>query len=127
MVEYDRLPGKPVAVKTLDQITLDENDRRAIESAGQILKLRFPVDHVVLFGSKARGKDDEESDIDLLVLTKRRMSWDEESKITRELGTVQRRYSVVLSPVIIPSLEWEDGPYMVLPFHDEVDRDGVAV
>jgi hypothetical protein len=27
----------------------------------------------------------------------------------------------------LPAREWTEGPYIVLPIHDEIDRDGVFV
>ena len=115
------------AMKALEEVRLEVKDREAIEAAGRLLRERFPVDQVVLFGSKARNEADDESDIDLLVLTRGRMSWDEKSEMTRALGSVQRQYSVIFSPVVISSRDWAEGPYIVLPFRGEVNRDGVVV
>jgi predicted nucleotidyltransferase len=55
-------------VKTVAHIPSQENERRAIEAAARLPHEAFPVEQVVLFGSKARAAGDEESDIDLLVL-----------------------------------------------------------
>jgi predicted nucleotidyltransferase len=52
-------------MKTLEQIPLLEKDRQAIGEAAAILRRRFPISQLVLFGSKARGDDGAESDIDL--------------------------------------------------------------
>jgi len=65
-------------MKTLDQIRLEPNERAAIEAAAAVLREKLPVTQVILFGSKARGDDEEESDIDLLLLTTRPLSWDEQ-------------------------------------------------
>ena len=61
-------------MKKLAQIFLDDRDRAAIAAAVGLLRSRFPVERVMLYGSKARGTDDEESDIDLLVLTSRKLA-----------------------------------------------------
>jgi hypothetical protein len=50
-------------MKTLADIALQENERRAIEAAARLLRAEFPVQQVILFGSKARGSGDDESDL----------------------------------------------------------------
>ena len=61
--------------KTIANIGIDDNERNAVTAASKLLKEQFPVKNIVLFGSKARGDDDEESDIDLLVLLERKITW----------------------------------------------------
>jgi uncharacterized protein len=87
----------------------------------------FPVDRVVLYGSKARGTDDPESDVDLLVLTSRKLSWRDEHELIDAVFDLQLEHDVVLSLLVLPTAEWDDGIYTVLPIHDEIERDGVAV
>ena len=113
-------------MKALDQISLKTNDRRAIEKAVRVLQSQFPVERVVLYGSKATGTDDAESDIDLLVLTTRDLDWRERSRIVDALFDVQLELGVVISPLVISSREWSRGRYTVLPIHDEIERYGVA-
>jgi predicted nucleotidyltransferase len=113
-------------MRTLANIPLEEKDRQAIEAAARLLRDRFPVERVILFGSKARAAGDEESDIDLLVLTSRKLHWREEEAITNALFDVEMAHDVVISPLIVPAEEWFEGVYRVLAIHGEVDRDGVA-
>lgn len=114
-------------MKTLDQAPLEAKDRRAIEAAAAILRERFPVASVVLFGSKARGDDDEESDIDLLVLTTLPLSWQERNAVTDSLFNLQLEHSVVISTVVVSEEEWDHGVYQVLPIHEAVEEEGVTV
>lgn len=113
-------------MKTLDQIQLKQNDRDAIREAVNLLLVNFPVEQVILYGSKATGTDDEESDIDLLVLTTRELNWQEKNTITDELFDIELEKNVVISTLILPSREWSEGIYTVLPIHEEVRRYGVA-
>ena len=113
-------------MKALADIPLAENERRAIEAAGGVLRAGFPVEQVVLFGSKARAAGDAESDLDLLVLTSRLFTWREEEALIRALFDIELAHDVVISPLIVPTEEWTAGRYAVLPIHDEILRDGVA-
>jgi len=113
-------------MKTIAEVRLHPRDRAAIEDATELLRRRFPVEGVVLFGSKARGDDDSESDIDLLVLTTRALSGGERHSMTDALFPLQLRHDVVLSVLILTGREWNEGMASVLPIHDEIIAEGVA-
>lgn len=117
--------GGRSCVKTVDDIDLTPGDRQAIETASRLVRERFPVVQVILFGSKARGNSDAESDIDLLLLTSRPLDWRERDAITDALFDLELQFDVVISTLVLPTDEWEQGPYLVLPIGDEIRRDGV--
>ena len=113
-------------MRTLERLRLSRNDETAIKAARQVLFTGFPVERVILFGSKARGTGDAESDIDLLVLTSRELTWREREAVVGALYEIQLRYDVLLSPLVVHTAEWEAGMYSVLPLHREIERDGIA-
>jgi len=113
-------------MRTIDEIDLSPSDRRAVDDAAALLRHQFPVEEIVLYGSKARGTDDSESDIDLLLVTSRLLSWRERRCVTEALFDVELKHDVVLSTMIVSHGEWVDGPYTVLPIRSEIERDGVA-
>ena len=61
------MPSRP----DFADVPLAAKDRAAVLEAAQVLCNHLPVDRVVLYGSKARGDDQSDSDIDLLILTTR--------------------------------------------------------
>ncbi|MBE9078958.1 nucleotidyltransferase domain-containing protein [Romeria aff. gracilis LEGE 07310] len=113
-------------MQIIADLPLKENDRLAIEAAVDLLLNQFPVEQVILYGSKVSGQDTEESDIDLLVLTRRPLTWQERNTITDTLFDQELVYDVVISTLIVTRTEWMTGPYSLLPIHDEIDRHGVA-
>jgi uncharacterized protein len=113
-------------MRRIAEINLAAKDRAAVEESAALLRANYPIVHVVLFGSKARGQDDSESDIDVLVLTARALSRSEKGDISRALLDVELKHDVVISPLIVPVSEWEQGLYQVLPIRSEINRDGVA-
>jgi uncharacterized protein len=102
-------------------------ERDAIAAASEMLKRRFPVDRVVLFGSRARGEGHAESDVDLLVLTTRPLHWRERFALVDTLFKIELAYDTVLSPLIVSQEEWRRGAAAGLPLHAEIARDGVPV
>jgi len=113
-------------MKTLADVELRENDRLAVMAAAEILRRDFPVERVILFGSKVRGDDDAESDIDLLLLTSHPVDHAMRRRMTHTVFDLQLSHDVVLSMMIVPSADWETGVYRILPIREEVDREGVA-
>jgi uncharacterized protein len=114
-------------MKTLRQLNLKRRDQAAVEAAARLLRERFPVEQVVLFGSKARGTDDAESDIDLLMLTSRELDWQERKALVAAMFDIELAHDVVISTLVVPVREWEEGMSAVLPIHDEIERDGVLI
>lgn len=113
-------------MRSIAEARLQPKDRAAIEDAARLLRERFSIEDIILFGSKARGDDDLESDIDLLVLTSRTYSRSERRAMTDALFPLQLRHDVVLSLLTVLAAEWNDGILSVLPIHDEIAKEGVA-
>jgi predicted nucleotidyltransferase len=114
-------------MKTLDDLRLEERERRALAEATRRLRARFPVERVILFGSRARGDADAESDFDLLVLTARELNWQERGQLVDCLFDIQLEHEVLLSPLSLARRDWDEGLYRVLPIHLEVERDGIVL
>jgi predicted nucleotidyltransferase len=113
-------------MKTIDDLPIKHHERLAVIEAARLLKERFSAREVILFGSKARGDDDEESDIDLLILTSKRVSWDERKAINDALFDIELAHDVVISTLIATDAEWNEGTFPVLPIHHEISEHGVT-
>lgn len=114
-------------MRNLDDLTLSRDEREAIEEATRILKERFPVRDVILFGSKVRGESSKDSDIDLLLLTTQPIHWKERHAIVDALFEVEMRYDVVINIVVNTVHDWHEGMCTVLPIHEEINREGVTI
>ena len=113
-------------MKKINELRLGYREKSAIAESSRVLKEQFAVEKVVLFGSKVRGDDDEESDIDLLVLTSQPVSWDERKAINKALYEIQLRHDVIISTLITTVTEWNEGTFSELPIHDEILDHGVV-
>ena len=113
-------------MKTIENSSLKKKDRQAIEAAARLLRSRYPIEKIILYGSKATGADTDESDVDLLLLTSHSLSWQERDNITEALFDIQLEYGVVISTLVVSTVEWTTGYYSVLPIYDEIERHGLA-
>ena len=114
-------------MKILESTPLIKRERDAIKRAVTVLKEQFPVEKVILFGSKSRGDDEKHSDIDLLIVTSRTLHWKEEKTIVGVLFDVGMEYDVIFSPLFVSSKEWNRGIFTEFPVYKEIIRDGALV
>lgn len=114
-------------VRHLDDVALAPYQRDALAELRQRLSVEFEIEGVVLFGSAVRGEADEESDLDLLILTKKPLTRPARHEITDLIFDVNLRHGTNFSSLVIDRDNWERGAASVLPIHDEIVRDGVPV
>ena len=114
-------------MKTWEKTALPKREREAVEKAVSVLKKQFPVQRVILYGSKARGDYDKHSDVDLLLITSRSLHWKEEKAIVGALFDIGMEYDVIFSPLFASGDEWEGGIFMEFPIYREITRDGAIV
>lgn len=125
-MSYNGTDGRVESMRTLDQVDLSDKDRRAVQAAARLLKQRFPIDQVILYGSKARGDAGPESDIDLLALTNRPVDWRERWRVYDALYELMLAEDVVIGVMVEHDAEWRArGPW--LPLHRQVEQDGVLI
>jgi predicted nucleotidyltransferase len=107
---------------------LTPEDHNWLEAYRQALDQQFPgmVEHIILFGSKARGTATEESDLDLLVVI-RRGDWRLKDAMTRPGYLLATGSDVVPSIIVLTVEEWELLQKQRAPFWQAVEQDGVVV
>jgi uncharacterized protein len=113
-------------LRTLDDLALKEMEKNAIREATEMLKEKFPVKEVVLFGSKARGDDDPDSDIDLLLVTARSLDWKERQAIIHALFDLGMKHDVIFSILDTTESDFDKGIFTAFPIYKEIKREGVA-
>ena len=113
-------------VRSLSQLA--PNDRAAVIAYVSRIRSRFPgrIRAVTLFGSKARGDADAESDIDLFVLVDAETS-EFRSELWRIASDVSLDHSVVLSPRVFGEARWAETRRIRLPLYRTIVADSVPL
>ena len=111
-------------MKTIDELQLSDREKQAIRKATRLLKENYFVKEVILFGSKARGTDDPESDIDLLLLTSNPLHWRDRESIINALFDIEMEFDVVISILDTTVAEWNNGIFAKFPIHANICHDG---
>jgi len=107
--------------------SLEQREEMAIEAAARTLKSQFPVEEIILFGSKARGDHDVFSDIDLLLVTTTPLHWKEEKAIVEILFDIGMTHDVIFTPLFVSKEEWKGGLFAQFPIYAEILRDGAVI
>jgi predicted nucleotidyltransferase len=108
------------------KLTADE--QAWLDAYCQALKEQYPgiVDRMVIYGSKARGDDHSDSDLDVLLIVK-----NDASHLKRPLRRIG--YELAATSDAVPSIlaytqdEWESRRESGAPFQQAVERDAVVV
>ena len=133
-------------MRTVNDIQLSQKDRQSILEADRALKSDFPVSRIILFGSKARGMSEPDSDIDLLILTdcqingelrrakcnrfqqnQRYINGKLRRAISDRLADINLRNDVFMTSVVISEQEWANGLIRYSLFHSEIEKGGCEV
>ena len=97
-----------------------EGIKRAVHTAA-------PDATVLLYGSYARGDNNAESDIDLLVLLDRdRITFGDRAKITHALYPLELEAGIHISPLLRCKKEWYE-KRVSTPFYENVIREGIVL
>ena len=114
-----------VALRSLHSLV--ESDRRTIDVIAASLPASWPVDAIVLYGSKARGDDTPDSDIDLLVLTGRPLTPEEAGRMREFVRRVGLQLGTWPELYVRTSDEWWHGVYQAAPIRKEIDAEGIDI
>jgi predicted nucleotidyltransferase len=82
---------------------------------------------VILYGSRARGDAQEDSDWDLLILVDGEVDGQRTWAIRETLLDVELETGAVLSSIIRSRVDWDSPRLRATPFHANVEREGVRL
>jgi len=106
-------------VTTRDSLILQRLKARVAE--------RLPLSRLVLFGSRARGDNEPDSDIDVLVVLEGPVSRESEEYVRSCAWELSYENGVVIFPLVVARTEWEEGPTSASLLAVAVGNEGVEV
>lgn len=113
-----------MAEKTL---YLTEAEKFALGEVIAALRVDWPSVKFKLFGSKASGTFDEESDLDLLIMLPCSVSSEIRRQIVHKISDINFAYETNISALIVSEEEWQSAPLSLLPIHAFVEEEGVSL
>jgi predicted nucleotidyltransferase len=107
-------------------IALTTHERDALQEAKTEVASRFPLAWIKLFGSKARGNADPESDIDVLFVLDT-LNWEAERSVFEICFHASLRHDILLAPLVMSRAETESPLTQATPFFQNVEKEGVLL
>jgi predicted nucleotidyltransferase len=86
-----------------------------------------PSAEVILYGSRARGDAQTDSDYDLLVLVEEEVDWLLEDQLRQHLYPLELATGAVLTVHAYSRRTWDSPLYRAMPFVQHVERDGIIL
>jgi len=106
---------------------MKEREKEVVNSFKQLLSQRVSLHSIIVFGSRARGDADPDSDMDVLVI----LSGPNTAKARRHVSDCAWEagfeYGLVVSPVVVSHERWENGPEQYSLLAQAVEEEGIAV
>ncbi len=106
---------------------LKDNDSQAVREFREQTAEKFSEAKFILFGSKAQGRDEEFSDIDVLIILRRKVTTLIEKGIFDIGFDVGLKYGVVFGIVVEEDKFWNSSLAKEMPFYKNVHREGVVI
>jgi len=104
-----------------------EGDKILLERCRHTIRRIVPDADVILYGSRARGDGGEYSDYDILVLVDQPVNMALKDRLRAGIYPLQLESGAMLTLVTYNRHQWDSPPFREMPFHENVERDGVAL
>jgi predicted nucleotidyltransferase len=82
---------------------------------------------VILYGSRARGDEGRYSDYDLLILVDRPADAALEKRILDKVYPLELETGAMFTLIVYNTHQWDSALYRAMPFHQNVEREGVML
>jgi len=114
-------------MKRLEDITLTPIQQEALAELQRRVCSEFAIESLILFGSVARGEADEESDVDLLIVTPKPLDRPVRHEITKIIFRINLKYGTNFSSLVVDRENWEKGLLSLSPIREEILKEGVPL
>ena len=105
---------------------ISSKEKEALETLKAEVARRYDLIEVRLYGSKAKGTDIKDSDLDVIIVLKESTSLIE-SSIDDLVFDINLKYDCLISPLYFSREELERGPLSESPVYKKAQQEGIAL
>jgi uncharacterized protein len=107
--------------------TFTEQETALLRRIRETVHAIEPTAQIILYGSRARGDAAPDSDWDLLVLLDGHVPYSRIDAVRHRLYELEWDTDTVLSSIVRSKTEWDSPLYDAMPFHANVQREGMRL
>lgn len=100
-------------------------EKQILEALRRKLAERLPLRQLILFGSRARGDADPDSDMDVVIILDGAVISQTYNIVSQFAWEAGYPYGIVVVPVVFSREAWESGPERFSLLAQAVEREGV--
>ena len=112
---------------SIDSWTNSTADVELLKRCKKAIRQIVPDADVILYGSYARGDADKYSDYDILIIVNGPVDMALKEKILSNVYPLELDSGAVLTLFTYSRQQWDLPLYRAMPFHKNVDREGVLL
>jgi len=105
---------------------ISRNEKKALTALRSTLQDKYRLVDTKVFGSKARGTDSPESDLDVMIVLED-LSPDIESEIDDLIFEVNLEYSCLITALFFSREELDRGPLTESPVYKKILHEGIPL
>ena len=110
-----------------DEVLFGTQLKEILREVRQIIHGLVPGATVYVYGSGARGSREQDSDLDLLIVTPHQLSRPEEAAVTDAVYELELARGVVITLLHYSEAEWDTPLIRATPFRARVEAEAVLL
>lgn len=107
--------------------TISKSEKVLLMRCSNAVKDIDPSAEVILYGSRARGDAELESDYDFLILTDGEITLTREDFFRRKLFPIEIETGAVLTVILTSKKDWHSALYNAMPLYQNIKREGILL
>lgn len=102
-------------------------DEKILNKIKDVVNRTNPNTEIFLYGSRARGTANVDSDWDVLILlNSKKLSFNLEKRFIDDLYEIEIETGEVISPLIFAKNEWNE-KYAITPLFENIQKEGIQI
>ena len=106
---------------------MDSSEKSVLKKLSGLVTARFPEAKLILFGSRARGDAEPESDLDVLVLLEAEDIAEARRFVSECAWEAGFEHDIVVVPVVYRKQDWQNGPERYSLLATSVAKEGIPL
>ena len=114
-------------MKSVDLLTNRTVDIELLQRCKRAIRNVVADTDVVLYGSRARGDAEKYSDYDILIIVNAPVDMALKEKILDSVYPLELDSGEMFTLIVYNKQQWDSALYRAMPFHKNVEREGVLL